>query len=52
VYLCRLLGIELCYLGTLGCQMLSIHQLPVKLVKIYKESYNDTSDFREQILFD
>jgi hypothetical protein len=36
----------------LGCQMLSVHRLPGKLVKVFNESCNGIPGFCEQILFD
>ncbi|CAF3399020.1 unnamed protein product [Rotaria sp. Silwood1] len=52
VYLRRLPGLELRYLATLGCQMLSVHRIPAKLVKVFNESCNGIPGFCEQILFD
>ena len=52
VYLRRLPGLELRYLATLGCQMLSAHKIPAKLVKVFNESCNGIPGFCEQILFD
>ncbi|CAF1138106.1 unnamed protein product [Adineta steineri] len=52
VYLRRLPGLELRYLATLGCQMLSVHRLPAKLVKVFNESCNGIPGFCEQIVFD
>ncbi|CAF1455405.1 unnamed protein product, partial [Adineta steineri] len=52
VYLRRLPGLELRYLATLGCQILSVHKLPAKLVKVLNESCNGIPGFCEQILFD
>ncbi len=36
----------------LGCQMLSVHRLPAKVVKVFNESCNGIPGFCEQILFD
>jgi len=52
VYLRRLPGLELRYLATLGCQILSVHQLPSKLIKVFNENCNGVPGFCEQILFD
>ncbi len=52
VYLRRLPGLELRYLATLGCQILSVHKIPGKLVKVLNESCNGIPGFCEQILFD
>ncbi|CAF1469127.1 unnamed protein product [Rotaria sordida] len=52
VYLRRLPGLELRYLATLGCQILSVHRIPAKLVKVFNESCNGIPGFCEQILFD
>ncbi|CAF4061971.1 unnamed protein product [Rotaria sp. Silwood2] len=52
VYLRRLPGLELRYLATLACQMLSVHRIPAKLVKVFNESCNGIPGFCEQILFD
>ncbi|CAF4632879.1 unnamed protein product [Rotaria sp. Silwood1] len=52
VYLRRLPGLELRYLATLACQILSVHKIPAKIVKILNESCNGIPGFCEQILFD
>ncbi|CAF1635748.1 unnamed protein product [Adineta ricciae] len=52
VYLRRLPGLEPRYLATLGCQILSVHKLPAKLIKVLNESCNGVPGFCEQILFD
>jgi hypothetical protein len=36
----------------LGCQILSVHRLPNKLVKVFNENCNGIPGFCEQILFD
>ncbi|CAF4030209.1 unnamed protein product, partial [Rotaria magnacalcarata] len=52
VYLRRLPGLELRYLATLGCQMLCVHRVPSKVVKVFNESCNGIPGFCEQILLD
>ncbi|CAF3374726.1 unnamed protein product [Rotaria socialis] len=52
VYLRRLPGLELRYLATLACQILSVHKVPTKIVKVLNESCNGIPGFCEQILFD
>ncbi|CAF1266885.1 unnamed protein product [Adineta ricciae] len=52
VYLRRLPGLELRHLATLGCQILSVHRLPEKLVRVFNESCNGIPGFCEQILYD
>lgn len=52
VFLRRLPGLELRYLPSLACQILSVSRIPTKLIKIFNESCNGIPGFCEQILLD